>query len=645
VRRREFIAGLGGAVAWPLAARAQQSTTHVIGFLTVGPLEPKLKTVLLQGLAETGYVEGRNLTIEFRFAQNIDQLPELAADLVRRGVAVIVTGGSTPAALAAKAATTAIPIVFGVGTDPLQTGLVTRLNRPGGNVTGFSEMNLEVGPKRLALLHELVPNAMRFGVLINPKNPGIAEFAISEAQAAAGTIGAQIEVLGASSEPDIDAIFASFVQRRVDALLVSPDLLFYASRLKLAALAGRHSVPAIYWDSALVKAGGLISYGSSVPDMVRQIALYAGRVLNGEKPADLPVLQPTKFELVINLTAAKALGPTIPETGHRRRGDSARRREFIAGLAAATVGRPLEAWAQQARRVAFMTTFKSASDPRVAALEHGLEARGWMIDRNLVIDYRFGVDSTAAANDAIAELLKLRPEIILTNGGAALAAAQRATNSIPIVFTGVSEPVTRGFVQSLAHPGGNITGFANLEPTFGAKWFQLLKEIVPSIERVAVVFSPALSGAQLFYRSIEAAAQGFSVKVVAIHVQSPSDFRRGIEAFAGSPNEGLINVPDGFSEGHRDTLVAQAARYRLPAVYPFQSFARAGGLASYGNDERDSHQQASTYVDRILRGERPSDLPVNQPTKFELVINLKTANALGLTIPETLLATADEVIQ
>jgi putative tryptophan/tyrosine transport system substrate-binding protein len=263
-------------------------------------------------LAETGFVEGRNLAIEFRSAQNIDQLPELVGDLVRREVALIVTGGSTPAALAAKAATTAIPIVFGVGTDPLQTGLVTRLNRPGGNVTGYSEMNLEVGPKRLALLHELVPKAVRFGVLINPKNPGTAGFAISEAQAAAAKIGAQVEVLEASSEPDIEGIFASLAHRRVDAVTVSPDLLFYASRAQLATLAGRYSVPVIYWDGALVKAGGLISYG--VPDMVRQIALYAGRILNGEKPADLPVLQPTKFELVINLTAAEALGLTVPET-------------------------------------------------------------------------------------------------------------------------------------------------------------------------------------------------------------------------------------------------------------------------------------------------------------------------------------------
>jgi putative tryptophan/tyrosine transport system substrate-binding protein len=314
MRRREFIAGLGSTLVWPLAlARAQLPAARTIGFLTVGALDPKLKLAFEQSLSETGHIAGRNLTIEYRFAQNLDQLPDLAADLVRREVAVIVVGGSTPATLAAKAATTAIPIVFGVGTDPIQTGLVSRLNRPGGNVTGFSEMNTEVGPKRLALLHEVVPKANRFGVIVNPKNP-TTEFAIKEAQAAAAKIGRQIEVLAANNDSDIEAIFAGFMRSRVDALMVTPDLLFYQGRAQLATLAARHAVPAIYWDSSLARAGGLMSYGSSVTDQVRQIAHYAGRILNGEKPSELPVLQPTKFELVINLKAARALGLTIPET-------------------------------------------------------------------------------------------------------------------------------------------------------------------------------------------------------------------------------------------------------------------------------------------------------------------------------------------
>jgi putative ABC transport system substrate-binding protein len=322
-----------------------------------------------------------------------------------------------------------------------------------------------------------------------------------------------------------------------------------------------------------------------------------------------------------------------------------KRREFIAGLGGAAAW-PVVATAQQTRRIALMTS-GAASDPdqKVAAFERALEGRGWMIGRNLVIDRRFSVDNAPTANTAVAELLKLSPDVILAGEGAALAAAQRATGSIPIVFTGVSEPVTRGFVQSLAHPGGNITGFANLEPSFGAKWLELLKEIAPNVQRVGVVFSPALSGAQLFYRSIEAAAENFSVKVITVHVQSPGDIEREIGAFGRAPNGSLINVPDGFSEPHREIFVAQAAHYRLPAVYPFRSFARAGGLASYGNDLRDSYRQAAIYIDRILRGDRPSDLPVEQPTRFELTINLKTAKALDLSVPQSVLVRADEVIE
>jgi ABC-type uncharacterized transport system substrate-binding protein len=325
-----------------------------------------------------------------------------------------------------------------------------------------------------------------------------------------------------------------------------------------------------------------------------------------------------------------------------------RRRDFIVGIGGVVVAvaGPREAQAQQARRIALMTS-GTASDPdlKVAAFERALEGRGWMIGRNVLLDRRFGIDSAPIANTAVAELLKQSPDIILAGEGAALAAAQRATSTIPIVFTGVSEPVTRGFVRSLAHPGGNITGFANLEPSFGAKWLELLKEIAPNVQRVGVAFSPALSGAQLFYRSIELAADSFSVRVTAVNVQSPGDIESKIEAFGREPDGGLISVPDGFSEPHRDVFVAQTARYRLPAVYPFRSFARAGGLASYGNDLRDSYRQAALYVDRILRGDRPSDLPVEQPTRFELTINLKTAKALSLSIPQSVLVRADEVIE
>jgi putative tryptophan/tyrosine transport system substrate-binding protein len=301
-------------VAWPLLAGAQQPAMPVIGVLDVGTPNPVFVAAFREGLSETGYVEGRNVTIEYRYAlREFDRLPELAADLVRRRVAVIATPGSTPASLAAKAATATIPIVFSLATDPVQMGLVASLNRPGGNATGYSEMNTEVGPKRFGLLHELLPQAARFGVLVNPKNP-LTDFAVKEAQAVAATMGRPIEVLAASTDRDIDTAFASFMQKRVVALVVTPDALFFGRRDQVIALAARNALPAIYWDPTFPKAGGLMSYGSTITESYRQVGIYVGRILKGDKPGDLPVQQPTKFELVINLKTAKALGLTIPET-------------------------------------------------------------------------------------------------------------------------------------------------------------------------------------------------------------------------------------------------------------------------------------------------------------------------------------------
>jgi putative ABC transport system substrate-binding protein len=317
MRRREFITLLGGvAASWPLAARAQQPTMPVIGYLRSDSPEtsPKLRLEFNKGLAETGYVDGRNVTIEYRWAEGkYDRLPELAADLVSRRVAVIVTPGNTPAALAAKAATATIPIVFSLGADPVKIGLVASLDRPGGNATGFGEMNVEVAPKRLGILHELIPGAAHFALLLEPKNSPTTPADIIELQAAAAAIGSQIEVVySAATVGDLETAFASLVQKRVDALLVNPSPQFASLRTQLAALAARLAVPTIYWDRRLVDAGGLMSYGSSVEDLFRQVGIYAGRILKGEKPADMPVQQAAKFELVINLKAAKALGLAVP---------------------------------------------------------------------------------------------------------------------------------------------------------------------------------------------------------------------------------------------------------------------------------------------------------------------------------------------
>ena len=316
MERREFITLIGGAVASPLVAHAQQPAMPVIGYLFAG--SPEQTTHLLsafrQGLSETGYVEGQNVAIEYRWAHNDNsRLPELAADLVRRRVTVIAAPGSTPAALAAKAATAAIPVVFGIGTDPVQGGLVNSLNLPGGNVTGISYLQRETTAKRLGLLHELLPKAARFAVLANPSNPST-EPATKDAVAGAMAVGGQIEVLVASTNSDIDTIFAKLAENSADALLINADPLFLARRVQLVTLATRHALPTMYPNREYVEIGGLMSYGPKLADQIRQVGIYVGRILKGEKPADLPVVQPTGFEFVINLQTAKIVGLTVPPT-------------------------------------------------------------------------------------------------------------------------------------------------------------------------------------------------------------------------------------------------------------------------------------------------------------------------------------------
>jgi putative tryptophan/tyrosine transport system substrate-binding protein len=316
VRRREFITLLGGAaVTWPLAARAQQPAMPVVGVLYPGSLAPIATAIAAfrKGLSEIGYAEGRNVALEFRSAENDNaRLPELAAELVRRQVAVIAAPGSAAAAVAAKAATVSIPVVFGTGLDPVQLGLVASLSRPGGNVTGVSTMNIELATKRLGLLLELVPGAERIAVLVNLNDPS--EAFISQVREAAMASGRQIEVFSASTSLDIDTALASVVQRRADALLLSTGAPFAQNRVHLATLSARYRMPAIYPDRQYAEAGGLMSYGSNVPEMYRQVGIYTGRVLKGEKPAELPVLQAAKFEFVINLNTARALGLEIPPT-------------------------------------------------------------------------------------------------------------------------------------------------------------------------------------------------------------------------------------------------------------------------------------------------------------------------------------------
>jgi putative tryptophan/tyrosine transport system substrate-binding protein len=316
VKRRQFITLLSGAAAWPLAAGAQQAPMPIVGFVEGRSAEATVRqaAAFRKALSETGYVEGQNVMVEYHWLDGqYDRLPAVMADLVRRRVAVIAAFSNAPA-LAAKAATSTIPIVFGVGQDPVRMGLVASLARPGGNATGINFFNQEAVAKRLGLLHDLVPKAVRIAVLVNPTNTSATEPTLREIREAARVLGLQIAVLNASTSPEIEVAFSTLVPDRADALFVAPDSFFTGRPVQFATLAAHHKVPAAYTQRDFVEAGGLMSYGTDIPDMFRQVGVYTGQILKGVKPADLPVAQSTKFEFVINLQTAKLIALEIPPT-------------------------------------------------------------------------------------------------------------------------------------------------------------------------------------------------------------------------------------------------------------------------------------------------------------------------------------------
>jgi len=316
MRRREFIVGAGAALVWPITTLAQQTAMPVVGVLRADTPAAGADVVAAfrKGLSEMGFVEGRNVTIELRWAQNDRaRMPELAADLIRRKVDVIAAPGSAVGALAAKAATTTIPIVFATGGDPIELGLIESLNRPGGNVTGFTDMNTDLVPKQFGLLHELLPAVARFGVLVTPTYPWV-DRVTKDAHSAAAAMGLQSEVFFASTDREIDAVFAEIGQKRVDAVLVPDDVVLVGRRTQMLTLFARHGLPAIYSNRAWADVGGLLSYGPPTNDQSRQAGIYAGRILKGEKPSDLPVARATRFEFIINLATARAINVTVPPT-------------------------------------------------------------------------------------------------------------------------------------------------------------------------------------------------------------------------------------------------------------------------------------------------------------------------------------------
>jgi putative ABC transport system substrate-binding protein len=327
-----------------------------------------------------------------------------------------------------------------------------------------------------------------------------------------------------------------------------------------------------------------------------------------------------------------------------------KRREFILALGG-VAALPLAARAQQSdrlRRIGVMISL-AENDPEAqanaTALREGLQQLGWTEGRNIRTDYRWGVGDPERSRAAAIELLALSPDVIMPATTQMLAAVRQETRSVPVVFVNISDPVGTGFVESLARPGGNITGFTNFEYAMAQKWLQTLKEIAPKITRTAIITNPKNPNTALYLHAIEPAATSFAMRLAVTPVNDATEIERNIEAFAGESNGGLLVMPDPLTITHRDLIVALAARYRLPAAYPYRVFVANGGLLSYGTDRIDIYRRAAAYVDRVLKGAKAGDLPIQQPTKFELVVNLKTAKALGLTVPQTLLGRADEVIE
>ena len=433
--------------------------------------------------------------------------------------------------------------------------------------------------------------------------------------------------------------------------MLPTDVTTIVHRDLIVALAARHRLPAVYSFRADVTSGGLMCYGPDTADLFRRASSYVDRILKGEKPADLPVQAPTKFELVINLKTAKALGLDVPPTAARprRRGDRMRRREFITLLGGAAAAWPLAARAQQpdrTMRVGVLTGADGAeTDNTLMAFLQALQQFGWTVGRNLQIDTRRGGGDPDRIRRHAAELAALTPNVILASGTVTIGPLLQATRTVPIVFVNVADPVGAGFVDSLSRPGGNITGFIQFEYTLSGKWVELLKQIAPGVTRAAVLRDPAITSGIGQFAVIQAVAPSFGIEVSPVNVRDPGEIERGIAAFAKSAKGGLIVTASALTAFHRDLIVRLVAEHKLPAVYYRRLHVDRGGLISYGPDVVDQFRRAAGYVDRILKGEKPADLPVQAPTRYELVINLKTAKALGLDVPPMLLARADEVIE
>ena len=652
MKRREFITLLGGAAAaWPLAARAQQrERVRRIGVLGIADdVEAQSwVSVLVTRLQELGWTNGRNVQIDYRFglvgrASNMQVLAKELIDLHPDLIIAVSTSATVPL----SQQTTSIPIVFVGVSDPVGLGVVESLAHPGGNITGFTLFEFSIATKWLEVLKETAPHMTRIGVLVDPKIPTSAMYL--RAIETAPTLSLPLTRVDVGDVADISRAFDAFAGASADGVIVLPGPVMLINREQIVATAARQRVPAIYPFRYFITSGGLVSYSVDLSDLYRRAASYVDRILRGEKPTDLPVQQPTKFELVINLKTAKALGldSAAVAARPRRRGDRMKRREFITLLGGAATTWPLAAHAQQAPRpvIGLLGSGTAAAQSEwTAALLQRLRELGWSEGRNLTIEYRWGEGRTERFSEIAAEFVQRKVTIILTHNTPPTLAAKQATSSIPIVFATAGDPIGAGIVASLARPGGNITGLSSQTPDAAGKKLELFRQVVPGLHRLATLADVDNPYVALDLRQIKESASTLGIEVATFEIRRSEELESAFDALKQRV-DALYVLPVPLLFANRGRISALALSARLPTLHGVREYVEAGGLMSYGPNWPHMWRRAADLVDKILRGAKPGDIPVEQPTEFDLVINLTTAKALGLTIPEKLLALANEVIE
>jgi len=652
MRRRAFITLLGGAAAWPLAARGQQAAMPVVGYLNASSPgnNPTFLPAFLKGLGEAGYVEGKNVAIDYRWADDqYDRLPAMAADLVRQQVAVIAATGGPSAALAAKQATTTIPVVFTSGADPVAASLVASLGRPGGNVPGMSLFYAGLASKRLGLLRDLIPKPDVVGFLVNPKSIE-SESQLKDVLAAAHIIGQQLVVVNAANESEIDEAFATLVSRQARGLLRRlRRILFPPARSDnraggaacnswglLGPRLGRRRRPDELrnrYQRNVSPSRHLCRPNSQGGQASRPACGAANQIRAGHQPQDGEGTRPHG---------------AADHADDGRRGDRMRRRTFITLLGGAAAW-SLSARAQQPAMPVVGHLNPQSPDGqtgRLRGFRQGLKEAGYVEGENVAIEYGWAHGQFDRLPALAAELVRRQVSVIVATGGPASAmAAKAATTTIPIVFGVAEDPVKLGLVASLARPGGNLTGINFFTGELGAKQLGLLRELVPSAAQIAVLTNPAnVQGAATAVAEVEAAARTMGLQIQVFNASTGREINTALAAVARERTDALFITGDPYFTIRRVQLANLAARYAIPASFVARDFPEAGGLMSYGTNISDGYRQIGIYAGRILKGTKPADLPIVQASKFELVINLATAMMFGLEVPPSLLARADEVM-